>query len=87
MFPIPIPDGIYDGEPCLIGENQPEYEPLPAILIDKETGCLVTRWQFTPEELIMVAVNGVLDLKVMTFNRPLQAMLVAIVDPNVRSSE
>lgn len=51
-------------------KNQPEYTPLPAMLL--EDGMAVTCWQFSPEELSEIQKTGKIYISQLTFNHPLQ---------------
>lgn len=61
--------------------NQPEYQPLPAIVTPD--GHVVTRWQLSEEERERISQTGELWLLTMTANRPLQPILVTGLEPRV----
>lgn len=63
-----IPDGRCPD--VIIAKDQPEYLPLPAIVL--EDGTVITRWHFSLWERLRLLLFGDLWLSVLTFNHPLQ---------------
>lgn len=61
-------------------ENQPEYQPLPSIRA--ADGTILTRWKLTEEEKRQVLSQGYVYLLVMTFNQPLQPLLLTAELPD-----
>ncbi|MBQ9655953.1 MAG: hypothetical protein IJV38_08020 [Prevotella sp.] len=67
------------------GANQPEYQPLPAMVIGD---AVVSCWELTDEEKQQVMKEGKIWLGVMTFGQALQPVLLTcnksdvIIDPN-----
>jgi len=60
-------------------ENQPEYLPLPA---HKSPGGRVTScWGFSFLERVRVALRGKIYLQILTFNEPLQPLLMSVHNP------
>lgn len=76
MIPIEITDneiaarGLTAYRRVTIGEGQPAYMPLPALVLPGYAA--LTRWQFTHEERQAIADGADLDLLVLTFGQPLQ---------------
>jgi hypothetical protein len=60
-------------------ENQKEYLPLPAYR--DESGRVVTCWSLSPEELEVVSKTGVVWLDMLTFNQPLQPVMLHAESP------
>lgn len=63
----------------IFGENQPQYQPLPAFL--DEEGTVVTVWKLSLWERIRVLFTGRLYMITMTFKSPVQPMLPTIYNP------
>lgn len=69
-------------------ENQPEYETLPAFRHpDDEQGCVISCWQFEQNELAKVQKTGVVWMHVLTFNKPLQPLLLSVDNPFITEEE
>lgn len=73
-----------------LGENQPEYDTLPALPVQFQfiftngpTDGLVTRWQFTDEERRRIADGADLFLTVLTFGQRFQPVMLALDPPDV----
>lgn len=69
MTPIKFP-----GHNVVFGENQPEYRPLPALLMPD--GEVYTCWELTSEELEEVQKTGKVYVKQLTFNQGLNPINV-----------
>lgn len=65
------------GHPIVFGENQPQYNPLPARR--NESGKTVVEIEFTADELAAIVDSGRLRLWIHTFNSPLQPLLLETV--------
>ncbi len=70
MKPIAI-----KGMNVVYAKNQPEFVPLPAK--KREDGVVYTCWGMTIRERIRVLLRGRIYLSVMTFNNPLQPLLMS----------
>lgn len=78
----------FEGVNVTYGENQPEYKPLPGERRGKpSTGELLTCWELTPEEIEQVKQTGKIWLSVLTFNKPLQPVLLATEKPEIYDPE
>lgn len=64
----------------IYGEGQPEYLPLPAH--KTESGEVTTCWELSPEEKKQVQETGVIWLSMLTFNHPLQPVLLKTEKPD-----
>jgi hypothetical protein len=61
-------------------KDQPEYQPLPCIRATD--GAILTRWSLNEQERRQVAEQGYVYLTVMTFNQPLQPLLMTVDPPD-----
>jgi hypothetical protein len=82
--PIPPALGLHE---TVLAKNQPEYLPLPAVLLKGLDGLLVTRWKFTWRERLHVLLRGDAFLTVMTFGNPLQPLRLEASKPMEITSE
>jgi len=69
----------------VMGANQPEYEPLPAFR--HPDGTILTRWRLTWRERLFALWRGDVYLWVLTFNHPLQPVMVEIDRPALRRTQ
>ena len=60
-------------------ENQPEYLPLPALKM--ADGEIVTCWGLSIRERLRILFSGRIWLSVLTFNKPLQPLLISANKP------
>lgn len=63
----------FAGQNVVFGENQPEYQPLPALRMPD--GEVITCWQFTDEEWERMSKNRCFYLSQLTFNGALQPIM------------
>ena len=74
MKPIKFP-----GQNVILGENQPEYEPLPALVVpNDERGTIITCWELTDAEIELLVKTKRFYLSQYTFNSPLQPILLVV---------
>lgn len=66
---------------AVYGAKQPEYVPLPAHKADD--GTVTTCWELSPEELKQIQETGVIWLSLLTFNQPLQPILLRTEKPEL----
>ena len=66
-------------------ENQPEYLPLPALKMDD--GEIITCWNPSFGERLKILFTGKIWLNVLTFNKPLQPLLMSANKPLHRDAE
>lgn len=71
----------FEGVNVTFGANQPEYLPLPAQRLPGDCGQIVTCWELSPEEIKQVQRTGKIYLSVLTFNNPLQPVLLTTEKP------
>jgi len=62
----------FKGQNIVIGDTQPQYKPLPALLMSGKEGEVITCWELTQEEIDEIVANRCLYLSQLTFNNPLQ---------------
>lgn len=77
MKPIDIESSLpiaAEGHRVVFAEDQPEYNPLPAISFPGPERCVTTRWQLTWRERLRVLFGSGIYLSLLTFNQPLQPM-------------
>jgi hypothetical protein len=71
----------------VIAKDQPEYQPLPAYVgwldSDKSIHLVTFCWKLTWRERLAVLFRGVLWHSVMTFNKPLQPVLLQTQKPTL----
>jgi hypothetical protein len=67
-------------EEVVYAKDQPEYQPLPSIRAPD--GTILTRWSLDEDERRQVAEQGYVYLMVMTFNQPLQPLLMTVDPPD-----
>lgn len=70
--------GFESGTEVIYAEDQPEYIQLPAIRFPGTEGLVVTRWTFTNEERDAIDAGADLFLGTMTFNQPLQPLILSV---------
>ncbi len=79
----------FDEANATFGANQPEYQPLPAMVVGD---AVVSCWELTEEEKQQVMKEGKVWLAVMTFGQALQPVFLTcnksdvIIDPNATVS-
>lgn len=78
MKPVEFP-----GVNVVFAKDQPEYIPLPAMKVPNDPqGLIITKWQLSPEELERVKETGTIHLSMLTFNQPLQPVLLTVDFPS-----
>ena len=77
-MPHPIP---FEGQNCVIAEDQPEYIPLPALVVDPEECRVISCWELTPEEVVKVIETRQIWLSQLTFGNALQPQLLTVDRP------
>jgi hypothetical protein len=82
MTPVyPVMPGSGEIE-IVLGKDQPEYIPLPAVYLDMDCRPMVTRWRFTDEEREAIANGADLVMQQLTFKQAFQPINVQVVMPN-----
>lgn len=70
----------FEGCNVIYAKDQPEYIPLPAKKTDN--GHVTTCWKLSADELAQIQETGVIWLHMLTFNQPLQAVLLSTENIN-----
>jgi hypothetical protein len=65
----------------VFAKDQPEYLPLPAVRIPGPDGTVITRWRLSWRERLTVLFRGNLFLSLLTFNKPLQPVMIEVDEP------
>ena len=65
----------------VLAEGQPEYDPLPCLVYQKE-GYILTEWAPMPDEREKIAAGGRLRLFTYTFGTPFQPVQLVAVGPD-----
>ena len=73
--PIRCGDGMTR---VVFGAGQPQYNPLPALVLDTPERHVVSRWQFTEDERRAILDGACLELSQMTFGEPIQPVHLSI---------
>jgi hypothetical protein len=60
------------------GENQSEYQPLPALSLEDEQGHVVSCWKLSFLERIKLLFTGRIWMSLMTFNKPIQPSYLSV---------
>lgn len=71
----------FEGHNVVFGENQPEYQPLPAYLNKCAAGEVVQCWELSFDEIQAIIDSRRIWVMQMTFNQPLQPILVSTNPP------
>lgn len=66
----------------VLGKDQPEYAPLPAVYLDTPSRPMVTRWRPTAEEALMILEGADIVLTQLTFCHPFQPVHLQVTFPN-----
>ena len=64
----------------VIGKDQPEYLPLPAVYLDARTSPMLTRWRLSDEERKLIADGADIVLTQLTFRLPFQPVHLQVVN-------
>jgi len=77
----PVMPGSEEFE-IVLGKDQPEYIPLPAMFVDSPERPMITRWQLSEEERKMIAAGANIILQQLTFGHPFSPVNLQVVFPN-----
>ena len=66
----------------VLGKDQPQYAPLPAVYLDSTARPMITRWRLSDEERRAVADGADIVLQQLTFQQPFQPVNLQIVHPH-----
>lgn len=80
MEPVRIDDHVITKphRRFIIGKEQPQYLPLPAIRLEGKECEMLTRWTFTPEERMAIAAGEDLYISVYTFGQTFHPILPTV---------
>jgi hypothetical protein len=71
----------FDLEEVLYAKDQPQYQPLPVYKFDD--GTIISRWKLSWKERLLVLFKGDIYLWIMTFNKPLQPIIINVNKPEL----
>ena len=57
----------FPGQNVVFGENQPEYQPLPALVLPGSEGEVITCWELSDEEIEKVVKNKCIYFSQLVF--------------------
>lgn len=66
----------------VLGKDQPEYLPLPAVYLNTPACPMITRWRLTDAERAAVAQGADVVLQQLTFMNPFQPVCLQVVMPD-----
>jgi len=66
----------------VLGKDQPQYVPLPAVYLDSPARPMITRWRLDDEERAAIAAGADVVLQQLTFGQPFQPVNLQAVAPN-----
>lgn len=75
----------FEGMNCIYAKNQPKYLPLPAHRT--ATGEVISCWELSEDEIKQVLEIGKIYLTLLTFNQPLQPILMSVLKPEIGEVE
>lgn len=82
MMPVsPVMPGSESIE-IVLGKDQPEYEPLPAVYLDTPYRPMITRWKLTEEERHLIVTGADIILTQLTCGEPFQPVHLQVVNRN-----
>jgi len=82
MFPVNLRNPLSPGvRKVVLAEAQPEYDPVPALVFERE-GIVLTEWALTPEEIATLQAGGRLRMYTYTFGQPFQPTALLAVGPD-----
>ena len=68
----------FNGVNRVIGENQPQYIPLPVQYLNDDEGTVISCWELTEEELQELMRTKRIYLQQLTFNSKLQPVRLTV---------
>ena len=82
MEPVRLTDEEFDSLPASVrrtlAEDQPQYRPLPVVLLEGSEGRTISRWSLTNAERKAIADGADLYLQQLTFGDSFQPILPTI---------
>lgn len=78
MKPVsPVIPG-YEGLEIILAKDQPQYEPLPVLVLCDPEQSMVSRWRLDDEERAAIAAGKDLLLFQFTFGKPFQPVRLEV---------
>lgn len=71
-----------EGIEIVLGKNQRQYIPLPAVYLSTPTVPMLTRWRFSDEERAQIAAGADIVLTQLTFGTPFSPVHLQVSMPN-----
>ena len=68
----------FEGQNCVFAKDQPEYLPLPALVVENQT---ITCWELSAAEVEALRFSKKIWLSQMNFGQPLQPQRPSIERP------
>ena len=82
MTPVsPVMPGSESIE-IVLGREQPQYIPLPAVYLDNPARPMITRWRLSNEERDALLLGADIVLTQLTFENPFQPVHLQVIFPN-----
>lgn len=69
----------FEQQNCVYAKDQPEYLPLPAH--KKQDGEVISCWKLNDKEIENIIKDKKLYISLLTFNQPLQPILISTTNP------
>ena len=66
----------------VLGKDQPEYIPLPAVYLDAPTRPMITRWRLTDDERQAIAEGADVVMTQLTFWNRFQPVHIQVTHPD-----
>jgi len=64
----------------VLGKDQPQYDPLPAVYLDTSSRPMITRWRLDEAEREAIANGADIVLQQLTFQQPFQPVNLQVVE-------
>lgn len=87
MRPATVVVDGYQERQLTLGANQPEYQPLPALMCRDKQGTVITRWILGPEEVERLQKFPWIYISTLTFGNRYQPVMPSIERPDVPEPE
>lgn len=81
MTPVEPRDGDGEGIRVTFAKDQPQYRPLPAVIVTSPNGEeeVTTEWELSDEDRVVLFEGGRIQLKLWTFRKPLQPIHLSAI--------
>lgn len=76
---VPVVPGT-EAREVVYAKDQPEYNPLRTLVSEDTKRAVLSRWSPTAEQRKAIAEGKDIFLKLLTFHRPLQPILIFLAD-------